>query len=100
MRIGSSLPLLPTSVSDRGYGVGSRARQNQPVQDATEQVSRAAPRARSQIIGGSGQGASEQTSADQNLSSRSLGALQSYRANGPSLSERLGVELAGIDVRV
>lgn len=34
----------------------------------------------------------------QNLPARSRNALQSYLNNGPTMSERLGVDLAGVDV--
>jgi len=34
----------------------------------------------------------------QNLPPRSRNAVQSYLSNGPSIEERLGVELAGVDV--
>lgn len=36
----------------------------------------------------------------QSLSPHSRGALQSYLSNGPSLAERYGVELAGVDLFV
>lgn len=102
MRIGSSLPLLPTPVPDRGYGAGSRARQATTIPGGQEQAPREVTRIRSRAASDSGaRTASEQQAfANDNLSSRSRGALQSYLANGPSLSERLGVELAGIDVLV
>jgi len=100
VRIGSSLPLLPTPVSDRGYGAGSRARQTTTTQDVLEQAPREVTRIRSRTANSGGAQTAANAFANENLSSRSRGALQSYLANGPSLSERLGVELAGIDVLV
>ena len=99
MRIGSSLPLLPTPVSDRGYGAGSRARPTSTTTDVPEQAPREVTRIRSRADG-SQTTSGQRTFANDNLPSRSRDALQSYLANGPSLSERLGVELAGIDVLV
>lgn len=34
----------------------------------------------------------------ENVATRNHSALQTYRSNGPTIEERLGVELAGIDV--
>lgn len=96
MRIGSSQPLLPTPVSDRGYGSPRTA-------PAAEADAITAEPPRSDVVrmrNRSALGASQPALADSNLSQRGRNALQSYLANGPTLSERLGVELAGIDVLV
>ena len=96
MRIGSSLPYLPSPVSDRGHAA-PRAPQVEP-ESGGESASRGeVTRVRSRA-GNSGDFAS--TLSDRSLPQRARDALQSYLANGPSLSERLGVELAGIDVLV
>lgn len=99
MRIGSpSLPLLPTTVSDRGYGAARNSRPTDSVEAAVDQMPRGeVTRIRRAV---SAVGDALQNLSDRNLPQRSRDALQSYLANGPTLSERLGVDLAGIDVLV
>ncbi len=99
MRIGSpSLPLLPTPVADRGYGSARNSRPTEAVEVAVDQAPRGdVTRIRRAV---SAVGDALQNLSDRNLPQRSRDALQSYLANGPTLSERLGVELAGIDVLV
>jgi hypothetical protein len=98
VRIGSSsLPLLPTTVSDRGYGTARSSRTSDVVDSIADSTSRGeVTRVRSR----SAATADTASFSDRNLSQRSRDALQSYLANGPTLTERLGVELAGIDVQV
>ncbi|MET0379122.1 MAG: hypothetical protein ABW049_09040 [Spongiibacteraceae bacterium] len=99
MRIGSSLPLLPTTVSDRGYGSARSSRPPEAIDSAAEQAPRGeVTRIRSRVASAASD--PSQSFSDRDLPQRSRDALQSYQANGPTLSERLGVELAGIDVLV
>lgn len=98
MRIGSSLPLLPTTVSDRGYNSARSSRPAEVVEPTVEAPpSGEVTRIRRAV---NAVGDALQNLSDRNLPQRSRDALQSYLANGPTLSERLGVELAGIDVLV
>lgn len=96
MRIGSSLPYLPSSVSDRGYAA-PRASQVEPESGGESAPRGEVTRVRSRA---SNSGDFSSTLSDRSLPQRARDALQSYLANGPTLSERLGVELAGIDVLV
>lgn len=97
MRIGSSLPYLPNPVSDRGYAA-PRAPQVESESGGEPTTPRGdVTRVRSRASNG---GDFASTLSDRSLPQRARDALQSYLANGPTLSERLGVELAGIDVLV
>lgn len=96
VRIGSSIPLLPTSVADRGQ----RARSETPSVAAGETVAAAPEREVTRIRSRVSSAREAQDFSQSNLPPRSRSALQSYLQNGPSLTERLGVELVGIDVSV
>jgi hypothetical protein len=97
VRIGSSIPLLPTTVSDRGYGSASGSRSAEVIESSTDSTPRGeVTRVRSRAAYAD----TVASFSDRNLAQRSRDALQSYLANGPTLTEKLGVELAGIDVLV
>lgn len=89
MRIGSSLPPLPDHRRDyRGGGVSPRA-DREP--DGLATASRPAYRGTRELAA---------LEASASVAPRNRQALQAYFANQPTVGERLGVELAGIDVYV
>lgn len=104
MLISTSSLSIPVGGAFRRDGAFDSAR---PAAGRTERTERAdespargeitRPRSRA-----SGASALDGSFADslQNLPSRSRNALQTYLSNGPSIQERLGVELAGVDVFV
>lgn len=100
MRIGaSSLPALPVPVGYRREDIAERpSRQSgQAVATTAEPVvEREVTRIRAHAAAQQA-GADRQSFTDA-ASQRTRNALLSYTSNGPSIEERLGVELAGIDV--
>ena len=96
VRIGSSIPLLPTSVADRGQRARNDAQPVSSRETAAPAPEREVTRIRSRV----NSARETQDFSQSNLPQRSRNALQSYLQNGPSLTERLGVELVGIDVSV
>ena len=107
MQISSSTySTLPVPVNYRRDDVAER-RQNARGQsqqiDSAGQPQQSAPRGEVTRI--RARAAAEVQNADAELrksadatDSRNRSALQAYRSNGPSIEERLGVELAGVDV--
>lgn len=101
MRIGaSSVPALPVPVDYRREAIAERsARQSTQTVATTAEpsVEREVTRIRSRAS--AQQAGTERTqSFSESLPQRTRSALQSYTSNGPTIEERLGVELAGIDV--
>lgn len=99
MRIGaSSVPALPVPVDYRREAIGERsARRSERAVATTAEpvVEREVTRSRASAQQA---GTERVQSFSDALSQRTRSALQSYTSNGPSIEERLGVELAGIDV--
>jgi hypothetical protein len=101
VRIGApSVPALPVPVDYRREAIGERSarRSERAVATTAEpvverEVTRIRSRASAQQTG-----TERVQSFSDALSQRTRSALQSYTSNGPSIEERLGVELAGIDV--
>jgi hypothetical protein len=97
VQVGSSnLPALPIATDYRrrdDYERAPRARQVEPEQPQPREVTRIRTRA------GNGVERTEQSAPfAENVTARNRPALQSYQSNGPTIEERLGVDLAGIDV--
>ncbi len=95
MQVGSSnLPALPIATDYRrrdDYERAPRPRQVEPEQP--REVTRIRMRA------SNGVERTEQSAPfAENVTARNRPALQSYQSNGPTIEERLGVDLAGIDV--
>jgi hypothetical protein len=96
-----STALLPIAINPRRDDVAERStaqarRQlviDQPAQPAQREVTRI--RTRASVATHQANSQAQQTLRD--LPARERSALQSYLSNGPSIQERLGVELAGID---
>jgi hypothetical protein len=102
VRIGAStIPALPVPASYRREDIAERpARQPGQAVAATSEpaAEREVTRIRARASATSQQNASQrQTFASADLPQRTRNALLSYTSNGPSIEERLGVELAGID---
>ncbi|MDB6061100.1 MAG: hypothetical protein JWM78_1203 [Verrucomicrobiaceae bacterium] len=102
MRIGAStLPALPAPVSYRRDDIGeSPARQPSQAVVATSEpaAEREITRIRTRASTNSQQTTTDrQQFSSDSLPQRTRNALLSYTSNGPSIEERLGVELAGID---
>lgn len=94
-----SLSILPGAAYPRRDGVADGARR--PVVDAVaertgEPARGAVSRVRS--LGDAGFDSLGLDESLQNLPARNRNALRSYLDNGPTIQERLGVELAGVDV--
>ncbi len=84
-------------MADRGQRARTESQASAAPEASAERIpQRDVTRIRSRVAAGS----ETQSFSQGDLPSHSRSALQSYRMNGPSLSERLGVELAGIDVLV
>lgn len=101
MRIGaSSLPALPVPVGYRREDIAERpSRQSGRAVEVTAEpvVEREVTRIRARAAAHQA-GTESQRSFTDVASPRARNALLSYTSNGPSIEERLGVELAGIDV--
>lgn len=104
MQIGfSSVSTLPVPVyrrdelnERRQQGREQPISQQQPAQQAAGEVTRI--RARASVAAQRAESQSAQY-AD-NLPARSRNAVAAYSNNGPSIEERLGVELVGVDLYV
>jgi hypothetical protein len=104
----SSLALLPVAVTPRRDDVAERAAEQARKQQlassqvalaqADQPVDREVTRIRTRASAAAQQASSQAQQTLRDLPSRQRGALQTYLSNGPSIQERLGVELAGIDV--
>lgn len=101
----SSIALLPVPVNRREDALGRAAeKQRQLAIEPAEQASqREAPRAETTRVRVRAAAEAQQASSQaqevlRDLPARQRSALQSYLSNGPTLEERLGVDLAGIDV--
>lgn len=102
MRIGaSSVPALPVPVDYRREAIGERSAR----QSARAVATTAEPAVEREVTRIRARASTQQTSSTENSQSfsealppRTRSALQSYSSNGPSIAERLGVDLAGIDV--
>lgn len=98
MQVSSSyLPALPIATDygrgSTGYAASTQSTKERPAQQQTQgEITRIRARAsvRAQVA--------SQNAYSDNISARNRSALQTYQNNGPSIEERLGVELAGIDV--
>lgn len=101
MRIGaSSVPALPVPVDYRREAIGERSAR----QSARTVATTAEPAVEREVTRIRARASTQQTSTANSQSfseafpPRTRSALQSYSSNGPSIAERLGVDLAGIDV--
>lgn len=96
----SSIALLPAPVNPRREEVAERAVERvQPVADQAGQGNpRDVARARVRASAAAQQANNQAQQVLRDLPARQRSALQSYLNNGPSIQERLGVDLAGIDV--
>jgi hypothetical protein len=99
VRIGSSIPLLPSGPQSSAVPERAQRPRGEAV-SIPEAGARSAEREVVRIRSRVAAARDTQDFSQANLSQRSRNALLSYQANGPTLSERLGVELAGIDVSV
>lgn len=100
----SSIPLLPVTVNprrdDSAERLAEQRRQQVQALDSGSQQQTPQPEVTRIRVRptAEAQAASEQAQeAFKDLPTRERSALQSYLDNGPSIQERLGVELAGID---
>lgn len=101
MRIGASpVPALPVPVDYRREAIGERSAR----QPARTVATTAEPVVEREVTRIRARASAQQTSTENSqsfsdaLPQRTRSALQSYTNNGPSIAERLGVDLAGIDV--
>lgn len=97
----STTALLPIAVTPRRDDVADRSptEQRKQLNSTAEQApQREVTRIRTRASAAAQQANSQAQQTLQDLPARQRGALQSYLSNGPSVQERLGVELAGIDV--
>lgn len=103
----SSIALLPVAVTPRRDDVvesaAEKARKqqlaaNQVASQSDQPFDREVTRIRTRASAAAQQANSQTQESLRDLPARQRGALQSYLSNGPSIQERLGVELAGIDV--
>jgi hypothetical protein len=93
--------LLPVPVNRREDVAGRSAEQRrQLVADQVEQQApqREVTRVRVRAAAEAQQAANQAQEVLRDLQPRQRSAMQSYLTNGPSIEERLGVELVGIDV--
>jgi hypothetical protein len=100
----SSLSTLPVAVNYRRDGLDDATqRPTRPVAGQSSQdpvqgeITRIRPRPSTSAQRSYNNPSEEQL---QNLPQRGRSAVQAYLSNGPSVEERLGVELAGLDVFV
>jgi hypothetical protein len=98
----SSIALLPVTVNPRRDDVAERSTEQsrkQLVTNPTDQPSqREITRIRTRASAATQQANNQAQQTLRDLPARQRNALQTYLNNGPSIQERLGVELAGIDV--
>lgn len=103
MQIGSSSRLsLPIAVDYRRDGVADSTRQPRDNARAAQRIEEQPQREVTRIPARAATRSYDSAASDrlQELPSRSRSALQTYLDNGPTIQERLGVELAGVDVFV
>jgi len=99
VQVGSSyLPALPIATDYRRGGY-ERAPRAQPAGERTDQQTQQGEITRIRTRASAAAQSSEQRPAfiADNVSGRNRAALQTYQSNGPSIEERLGVELVGVD---
>lgn len=98
----SAIALLPVAVNPRRDDVADRSAEQSRKQYIAGQAEQAPPRELTRIRTRASAAAQQTNSQAQqtlrDLPARQRSALQTYLSNGPSIQERLGVELAGIDV--
>lgn len=99
MRIGApSVPALPVSLDYRRDAVGERRSQPREPEAAAE---REVTRVRARSGAAAANSANRQVDGSylsESWSQHTRTALLSYASNGPTIEERLGVELVGIDL--
>lgn len=105
MQIGASslITTLPQPIAPRDGAVERVQRRVEPVEAVDQSDSapqREITRIRSRIAAEYQQSSSSGQQLPDNVAGRNRGALQSYLNNGPTIEERLGVELVGLDIRV
>ena len=102
MRIGAStLPALPSSVAHRRDDIVERSSRANAFAEVVAEAAGERETTRNKVRSATpSQQAESQLEPflDSKLPSSARAALLSYSSNGPSIEERLGVELAGIDV--
>lgn len=98
MQVSSSyLPALPIATdyrrddSQRAQRIAPAAERSEPSQQGEITRIRTRAAARTESV-------DQASPFAENVANRNRTALQTYQSNGPSIQERLGVELAGIDV--
>jgi hypothetical protein len=98
----TSTVLLPLAIAPRRDDVGDRStaeqRKPQAAGSIDQTTQREVTRIRTRASAAAQQASSQAQQTLRDLPERQRNALQSYLSNGPSIQERLGVELAGIDV--
>lgn len=98
----SASTLLPIAINPRRDDVADRsaeqARKQLVASQAEQTPQREVTRIRTRASAATQQVNSRAQQLLQDLPARQRSALQTYLNNGPSIEERLGVELAGIDV--
>jgi hypothetical protein len=102
----TSIALLPVAVTPRRDDVAERAAEqtrkqlnsSQVIGQSDQPLDREVTRIRTRASAAAQQANSQAQENLRDLPARQRGALQTYLSNGPSIQERLGVELAGIDV--
>ena len=96
----SSIALLPVPVNRREDALERAAEQRRQVvvEPAEQAPQRETTRVRVRASAAAQQASNQAQEVLRDLPPRQRSALQSYLSNGPSMEERLGVDLAGIDV--
>lgn len=93
MQIGSSSISTQSLLVDNRRGAATPARRVEAEAEPAERAPRETFRLRAPV-------AEPMPALGEGLSQQSRTALQSYLSNGPTLAERFGVELAGVDLFV
>lgn len=95
----SSIALLPVPANRREDALERATEQRRPlvVEPAEQAPQREATRVQVRASAAAQQ-ANQAQEVLRDIPPRQRSALQSYMSNGPSMEERLGVDLAGIDV--
>lgn len=96
----SSIALLPVPVNRREDALERAAEQRRQVvvEPAEQAPQRETIQTRVRASAAAQQASNQAQEVLRDLPARQRSALQSYLNNGPSMEERLGVDLAGIDV--
>lgn len=96
----SAIALLPAPVTPRRDEAVERAVERiQPVADQSQRsAQREVDRVRVRASAETQQANNRAQEVLRDLPARQRSALQTYMSNGPTIQERLGVDLAGIDV--